>query len=415
MILFVYIDSIILCILFSAFFSASEMSYSSVSRVRIEHASDEGNRRSRTALYILDHFDDALSAILVGNNLVNIAASSLGTLAVLATLGEGFAWVPTLIITIAVIIFGETIPKIAARKNASRFANRFAPVLRILMVVLKPVTFVVVKAVGLITKPLKGETADGSGEAARELRTIIDMAEDEEVIDEEASDLISAAIDFYAIPASQVMTARVDLLAIDIDDDPEEILKTVEHSPHSRIPVYEDSIDNVIGILSVNHFLKKQIDENITDIRPLLMEPCYVYRTMKLPACLKALREKRQHLGVVTDEYGGTLGVISMEDVLEELVGDIWDETDVIEEDVTQKETGAYELDGDMPISDFLDLMKWPEEKFDFESHTVGGWCIEKLGVFPEEGRTFSFEDAQITVLDVDERRVTRILAEKQK
>ncbi len=413
MIVYLYIAAIILCIVCSAFFSASEMSYSSVSRVRLEHAADEGSRRSRKALRILDHFDDALSTILVGNNLVNIAASSLGTLAVLATLGEGYTWVPTLIITVAVIIFGETIPKISARKNAARCANRFAPLISILMILLKPVTFLVVKAVSLLTKPLKGEETEGTEEAARELRTIIDMAEDEEVIDEDASDLISAAIDFYDIPASRVMTARVDLLTIDIDDDPEEILKIVEHSPHSRIPVYEDSIDSIIGILSVNHFLKSQIDGPVTDIRPLLMEPCYIYRTMKLPACLKTLREKRQHLAIVTDEYGGTLGVISMEDVLEELVGDIWDETDVIEEDVTEKDPGSYELDGDMPIADFLDLMKWPEDSFDFDSHTVGGWCIEKLGVFPEEGSSFYYEGIRITVLDVDERRVTRILVER--
>ncbi len=412
-IIYLYIAAIILCVMGSAFFSASEMSLSSANRIRLEHSADEGSAPAKTALFILDHFDDALSAILVGNNLVNIAASSLGTIVVILTAGGRYTWVSTLVITLAVIIFGETIPKILSKKNATRYSLAFSRPVRFLMTILKPVTIPVVWAVGKITSPMKGDEEPDSEAAALELHSIIEMAENEDVLDEDASDLVSAAIDFQDISAAEVMTARVDILAVNADDDWEEILDVIEHSPYSRLPVYEDTIDNCIGVLPVNRVLKLLIDHDTVDIRTVLLEPCYVYRTIKLPEVLKVFRASRQHLAIVTDEYGGTLGVVSMEDVLEQLVGDIWDETDIVEADVTESAPGAYELDGDMPVSEFLDLMKWKESSFHFDSHTVGGWCIEKLGAFPEEGSTFTYDDIRVTVLDADERRVRRILVEK--
>jgi CBS domain containing-hemolysin-like protein len=205
------------------------------------------------------------------------------------------------------------------------------------------------------------------------------------------------------------MTARVDLLAIDIDDDWDEILNTVISSTYSRIPVYEDSIDNVIGILSLNHFLKQVIDTNPFDIREILMQPCYVYKTMKLPAVLSTLRDSQQHLAIITDEYGGTLGVVTLEDVMEQLVGEIWDETDVIENDLTEIDEDTFIIDGDTPISTFLDLMEWDEDFFDFESETIGGWCIEMMDEFPEEGSSFRYDNAEVTVLESDERRVMKV------
>ena len=235
--IFLYIAAVVLCIAFSAFFSASEMSFSSANRIRLEHAEEEGSNAAKTAVYILDHFDNALSTILVGNNLVNIAASSLGTIVVLLTLGDSRAWVSTLIITAAVIVFGETIPKIVAKKNATRCTISFAPVVRTLMTLLRPVTLLVVGAVDLLTSRLRGETETDSDAAVEELHTIIDMAESEDILDEDASELVSAAIDFQDVSAAEVMTARVDILAIDVDDDWEEILQIIEHSPFSRIPV----------------------------------------------------------------------------------------------------------------------------------------------------------------------------------
>ena len=252
-------------------------------------------------------------------------------------------------------------------------------------------------------------TKEDNEAAAMELHSIIDIAESEDVLDEDASDLVSAAIDFQDISASEVMTARVDIIAIDIDDPWEEILRTIDSSPYSRIPVYEDSIDHVIGILSLNRFLKAMIDKDKVEIRSLLLPTCYVYKTMKLPAVLSSLRNAQQHIAVVTDEYGGTLGVVSMEDVLEQLVGDIWDETDTVEKDVVKQGDGKYELDGDTPIYEFLELMGWKEDDFDFDSETVGGWCIEYNNGFPNVNSTFKYRDIEVTIMEVSKRRVRRV------
>ena len=410
---YVYIAGIILCVACSAFFSASEMSFSSCSKVRLEHRRDNGDKKAGIAVKIRDNFDDALSTILVGNNLVNIAASSMGSLAVMAILSDQYTWVSTLVITVAVIIFGETIPKITAKKNATRYARLFARPLRVLMVLLKPVTFIVVGLVNLITRLLPDLSIDDSDEALKELHTMVDMAENEDVLDEDASELVSAAIDFSEISASEVMTARVDIAAIDIDDPWEEILQMIETSPFSRIPVYEDSIDHVIGILSLNRVLKAMIDRDKVEIRKMLMPTCYVYKTMKLPAVLSSLRNSQQHLAVVTDEYGGTLGVVSMEDVLEQLVGEIWDETDTVERDVVDQGDGLYELDGDMTISEFLELLHWRESEFDFDSETVGGWCIEINNGFPNVNTTFEYNDIKVRITEISERRVRRVLVQR--
>ncbi len=409
----IYIIAIAVCILFSGFFSASEMSYSSCNRVRLENARDAGDARARVAVSITEKYDDALSAILIGNNLVNIAASSLGSVAVIMVFrNEDYAWLSTVIITVLVIIFGETVPKIAAKKNANRYSLLNAYVVRFLMYLLKPVTFIIVGLVNLLTRGLKGEDEDDEDDdaAVEELQSIIDTAEDESVLDEDRSELVKAAIDFSDISAYEVMTARVDMTAIDADDDWEEILEDIDASTYSRLPVYEDSVDNIIGVLYLNHFLKAMVDNERVDIKSLLMPPCYVYKTMKLPAVLTELRRAQQHLAIVTDEYGGTLGVVSMEDVLEQIVGDIWDETDTVEPDIIEQAEGVWELDGDMSVSDFLELMSWDEDSFDFESETVGGWTIEMFEGFPQTGDQFEYANITVTVLETDGRRVSKVL-----
>ena len=413
--LYIYIAGIIVCVMCSAFFSASEMSFSACNKVRLEHESDNGDKKAGIAFKIAEKFDDAISTILVGNNLVNIAASSLGSIAVMMVLSEQYAWVSTAIITVLVIIFGETIPKISAKKNATRFAAKFAYPIRALMIILKPVTFIVVTLVNLITNMLPDVEEEDSDAALEELHTMIDIAEDEDVIDEDASELVSAAIDFADIMASEVMTARVDIIAIDIDDPWEEILRTIDASPYSRIPVYEDSVDHVIGILSLNRFLKAMIDQEKVEIRSLLLPTCYVYKTMRLPAVLSSLRNAQQHIAVVTDEYGGTLGVVSMEDVLEELVGDLWDETDTVEKEIVKKGDGRYDLDGDTPIYEFIELMRWKEDDFDFDSETVGGWCIAYNNGFPNVNSKFTFRDVEVTILEVSKRRVRRVQVQVKK
>ena len=404
----IYLAAILVCVFFSNFFSSSEMAYSACNRVRLENASDDGSKRAAAAVKIVERFDDTLSTILIGNNLVNIAASSLGSLAVMELLGDGYAWVSTVVITTLVIIFGETMPKIA-----NRIALRHAYFIRILSVLFKPLIMLVVGLIRLICLPLKGERTDASDDdAVEELSSIIETAEDESVLDEDRSELVQAAIDFSDVMASEVMTARVDMLALDIEDDWDELLKTIDESPYSRLPVYEDGVDNIIGVLYLNHFLKALAGDEKPDIRSLLMPVCYVYKTMKLPAVLSELRRAKQHLAVVVDEYGGTLGVLSMEDVLEQLVGEIWDETDEVEEEIVERPDGRFELDGDMVISDFIELMELNEEDFDFESDTVGGWTIEMFGSFPKVGDSFEYENFTVTVLQMDGLRVEKILVQ---
>ncbi|MBQ1324475.1 MAG: HlyC/CorC family transporter [Solobacterium sp.] len=409
----VIIAAIAACIVCSAFFSASEMSYSSCNKVRLENAMEDGDKAAARAVKITDRYDDALSAILVGNNLVNIAASSLGSVLVILLAAEQYAWASTAIITLLVIVFGETIPKIAASKNATVYAMKYSGIIRVLMIVLKPVTWLVVSLVNLLTSALKGEENDDEEAAVEELHSIIETAEDEEIIDQDSSELVSAAIDFADISVSEVMTARIDITAIDIDDDRDEIWDIIENSPYTRIPVYDESIDHVIGILSLNRYLKAVIDDPDVNMNSMMMEPCFLYKTIKLPDALEQLRKAQQHLAIVTDEYGGTLGVVTMEDILEQLVGDIWDETDVVEEGILEKKENEYEVYGDTPVFEFLELLGWNEDQFDFESETVGGWCIEMLEGFPEAGSSFRYRNIEVTILETAERRVIKALIRK--
>ncbi|MBQ1576622.1 MAG: HlyC/CorC family transporter [Oscillospiraceae bacterium] len=403
---------ILVCLALSAFCSSAEMSYSSCNVVRLENLRDDGSARAAVAVKITEKFDDALSAILIGNNLANIAASSLASVLVILLLGsDQYAWAATVILTLLVIIFGETIPKITAKKAANTLALRYAYAVRGMTVVLKPLIWLVVGLTHLLTGGKAPEEEIDGEEAVEELQSIIETAEDEEVLDEDQSELLQAAIDFSEISAMEVMTARVDVYAIDIEDDWDEIVAAVESSPFSRLPVYEGSVDNIIGVLYLNHFLKALTEKGErTEIRKLLMQPCYVYKTMKLPAVLNLLRKAKQHLAVVTDEYGGTLGVVSMEDVLEQIVGDIWDDTDVIEQEVVERAEGEYELDGDMNIYDFLELVGISEESFEAESATLGGWTVEQFGGFPQVGDSFRYENFTVTVLAMDARRVEKLL-----
>lgn len=410
--LYACIIGLVLCVIGSNYFSATEMAYSSCNRLRLENARDDGSKRAALAVKIIDRFDDSLSAILIGNNLVNIAASSIGSVLVILTVGsDEYTWVSTVIVTLLIIVFGESMPKIVAKKNANKKAIKNAYFIRALTIVLMPLIRLSVGIVKLLTLGLKGEDTDLDGdEAAQELASIIETAEDEAVLDEDRSELVQAAIGFGDVMAYEVMTARVDVVALDIDDDLNEQLAVIDSAPFSRIPVYEDSIDNIIGVLYLNHFLKALTEDKSPDIRSLLMPPCYVYKTVKMPAVLGELRRAKQHLAVVTDEYGGTLGVVSMEDVLEQLVGEIWDDTDTVEEEIVELHDGQYELDGDMSISDFLELVGIPERDFEAESETVGGWTIEMFGAFPEENAGFEYENISVKVLRMDGLRVEKLL-----
>lgn len=415
--------TLVVCLVLSAFFSASEMSLSAANRVRLENAAEDGDRGARTALKLLDRYDRALGAILIGNNLVNVAASSAGSVLALAAAAssgasEGLCTAAaTAVVTLAVIIFGETIPKLLAKKNATRLSPVLAGPVWFLSVILLPVVWCAVKLTELIARLLPAPVVDedeAQEAAVEELQSIIETAEDEAVLDEDRSELLQAALDFGDVSASEVMTARVDMTAIDIDDDWDEILSTVNEAPYSRLPVYEGDTDNIIGVLHLNALYRAMLDGTPVDLRPLLTEPCWIYKTVKLPSVLEELRRRKTHLAIVTDEYGGTAGVITMEDVLEALVGDIWDETDEVEPEVVETSEGIWELDGDMAIGDFLELTGLDEADFDFDSETVGGWVMELNEGFAAPGDELRYKDLRLTVLEADGKRVEKVRVTKE-
>ena len=410
-----YIAGFIALLVMSFLFSAAETAYTEANRLRIESAAEEGRRSAAAALRLLDRFDATINAILLGNSLANISAVAVAVSAsVRLTEGYDWIWLAALGSFLVILFCGEILPRTLAIKNANRIALSLAGIMRALTLVLRPFAWALGGAAKLLTAGLKGEAEPEGDEAAvEELQNIIETAEDESVLTEGRSELLRSALEFSEVSASEAMTARVDVDAIDIDDDWEDILEAVENSKHSRLPVYEDSIDNVIGFLYLNHFLKALTDDPRPDIRSLLMEPLYVYKTIKLPQVLAELRHAKKHLAIVTDEYGGTLGVISLEDVLEQIVGEIWDETDEVETEVVEKAEGEYELDGDMTISDFLELVGIDEDDWEFERDTVGGWTIEMLGRFPEPGDSVEYQGVTVTVLAMDKQRVDRVLVKK--
>lgn len=402
---------IILCIILSGVFSAAEMAISSANMIRLHNEAEDGNKKAKRAIKLNENYDDTLSAILLSNNLVNIAASALSTVYIILLTGsDKLNWLITVIVTVLIIIFGETIPKILSKKYANSMAKSVAAFIQLLIYIFKPINVIVVGITSLLTKKLSEDGGENhEEEAVEELQAIIETAEDEGVIDAEQSEIVAAAIDFSEVTASDAMTARVDVEAINIDDSISKIRRQIISCSRSRMPVYEGSIDNVIGIIHLNALLKAMAKENKPDIRKLMLEPCFVYKTAKLPHVLEILKETHMHLAIVTDEYSGTCGVITMEDVLEEIVGDIWDETDEIEEEVIE-EDGQFTIDGDMLIDDFLELIGIDVDDFPYESQTAGGWCIEYMDDFPKEGDSFEYENWKFTIAEAGVRRVEKVV-----
>ncbi|HIQ87963.1 MAG TPA: HlyC/CorC family transporter [Candidatus Scatomorpha gallistercoris] len=410
-----YIVAFLLLLALSALFSASESAFSECNRLRIESAAESGKRSAATALKLLDRFDSTIDAILLGNSLANILAVSIACVACVETYGSTrWMWLYAVGALVLIVLFGEALPRLIAGKNANSLTLSLAKPVRVLTIIVTPFSWTLGRLAKLLTLPMRGEEQPEGDEAAvEELQSIIDTAEDESVLTEGRSELLKSALEFSELSASEAMTARVDVDAIDIDDDWDDIIAEIEGSTHSRLPVYEDSIDNIIGFLYLNHFLKALTDDPHPDIRAMLMEPLYVYKTIKLPQVLAELRHAKKHLAIVTDEYGGTLGVISLEDVLEQIVGEIWDETDEVETEVVEKAEGEYELDGDMTISDFLELVGLDEDDFECESDTVGGWAIEMFGRFPEPGESFDYDGLTVTILAMDKQRVDKVLVHR--
>lgn len=421
---------IAVCVILSAFFSGSEITFNAANKLRLKKAAESGETTGRLAWYISEHFTSALSAILIGNNLANIAASSAATLVVAELLRQRFStmsddsldtWtavIATAGMTLIVLIFGEILPKVVGRQHADRLVKLIAFPIRVLTILLYPLVFLVMLLIKLLQKLWGKDASEEPTVNAEELSTIIDTVEEEGVIDEDKSELLQSTLEFPDTTVEEILTPRIDLVTVDVNDDPAVIADTVMSSRYTRIPVYEDSIDNVIGILVLNRYYKALadaheagIDETTLDLRSLLLTPQFVYKTMKLPAALNLMRESKMHLCIVTDEYGGTMGIVTMEDILEELVGDIWDEEDEIVQMISKTGENIYEVNGDMNVDDFFSEIDFDAEAHDFtcEYSTVGGWSVEMLNDAPKVGDSFTYENLCIIVTEMDDMRVTRL------
>ena len=408
---------IALLILVSAFFSGTEIAFASANPARLKSKRQQKDSLSLSiAVKIVDDYDNMLGAVLIGNNLANIAASSIATLIVMDLLGEGYAWVATLVMTVLVLIFGEIIPKVLAKQFSEQFCAAVAIPIYALSLILKPITLVMTGLIGLLSKLWESSIADPDAVSEDDFENIIDIVEDEGVLDEEQCDLLQNALDFDTVLAYEVITPRVDMDALDIRDPYETNIRKIEDSIYSRMPVYEDTPDNIIGILHLNHFYKEFVKGERVNIRSLLLPVTYVHKTMPLPDVLEKMKETKSHMVVVLDEYGGTMGILTMEDVLEQLVGEIWDESDEIEREFVCIDDTHFEADGDMRIYDFFDEFDIDideDEDFEADSATVGGWTITMLDGEVNEGDSFTFENLRITVKKAEEHRVERIEVEK--
>lgn len=402
---------IILLVMCSAFFSSTETAYSSVSKVRLKNYADNGNKKAKKAYYISEHYDKALSTILVGNNIVNIAASSLGTLLFVSFLGDASGTlVSTVVLTVVVLIFGEVMPKNIAKENSESFCMSSATVLLVLMFIFTPVTYLLLQINKLVKKIADKSNKKEPTVTEDELKYIVESIEEEGVLEEQESELVQSALEFDEKTAYEILTPRVDMVAIDIDDDPDKIKKIILEERYSRIPVFKNNIDNIVGVIHTRDYLEIMLEEKNPDISKLIQPAYYIYRSKKLSSILADFKHKRLHIAVVTDDYGGTLGIVTMEDLLEQLVGDIWDEDEEVLNKFKKLDENKYELNGDMNIKDMLELIDKDIKYIDTDSKSVGGWVIEQIGDIPKEGEIFCYKDLKITVSEVEDKRVNSVI-----
>ena len=406
---------IVVCILLSAMFSGAEIAFMQLNPTKLKHEAEEkGNRLAKLALNFRERFDSGLIAILIGNNLVNIGSSSIAAALAIALMGgkESGAWIATAVMTVLIITFGEILPKIFASERAEGWAKFVVLPITGLWLLLFPLIWLLERLLKLLSGIWKDNEVDDAV-TEDDMETILDTVEDEGVVDEDTADLLQSAFDFDEVLAYEVITPRVDLVAIDLDDPREQQMKIAFASPFTRIPVYRGTPDHMVGILHLNHFYKALVEDPDVPIKKLLMPIVYVHKTMPLPDVLDTMRRKKSHMVVVTDEYGGTMGVLTMEDVLEQLVGEIWDETDMVEEEFIEVGENRYEVDGDMRLSDFLDEFDKEEEDLDDDNATVGGWAVEQLGGYPKLYDSFVYEDLTVTVTKKERMRILRLLVEQ--
>lgn len=398
----------------SAFFSSSEMAITSANRRRLKKVAEKGSLADRVAFDIYEHYDQALSTILIWNNMVNNAASSLMTVIALAIFAANATFFSTVIMTILILMFGEILPKIIAKNDANRFLKQVALPIRCFMLLSAPLVALSVSIVKLLTKLLHRSVSPEVSVTEEELVSLIETIEDEGVIDEDHSDLLQSAIEFADLIAKEILTPRVDMITIDIDDELDDIMAELKDCPYSRIPVYQDTIDNIIGILYINEFLSSIISSQKTDLHQMLAEPFFINETMKLPDILMALRRKHMHLAIVLDEYGGTLGMVTMEDILEQIVGEIWDETDEIVDDIIPLSDDTFEVSGETNIDEFCDYFDLDDQELNSEYVTIGGFVSELLEDLPELNDEVEVQQLLIRVIELDDIRASKLLVIKK-
>ena len=391
---------ILLCIIMSGYFSATETAFSSLNRIRIKNMADKGNKRAALVLKLSEDYDRLLSTILIGNNIVNIACASLSTLLFVRLLGEDAgASVSTAVTTVIVLVFGEVSPKSIAKESPEKFSMFSAPILNFMAVLLTPLNFLFKQWKKVLSSFLHSSASNGITE--EELITIVEEARQDGGIDEQEGDLLRNALEFNELKAADILTPRIDVVGVNVCAGAEEIASVFTETGYSRLPVYQDSIDNIVGILYHKDFYNKiyGTGKGIKDvIRPAL----FITRHKKISQ-LQELQASNHHIAVVIDEFGGTVGIVTLEDILEELVGEIWDEHDEIIRSVEKLSDDEFLVLGNANVDKLLELLGYDEET---EAVTVNGWIMNELQKLPEKGDSFRFHEWQVTVMEMEERRV---------
>lgn len=399
-----YIIAMVACVICSAFFSATETAFSSYNRTRIKTLAEKGSKRASLVLKLSENYDKLLSTILIGNNIVNIAVASLGTVMFVKIYGDIGATISTVVITVVVLIFGEISPKSIAKDFPEKFAMFSAPIIRFLIWILLPVNFLFTMWKKFLSLFFKNKGDDKMSQ--EELLMLVDEVQEEGSIDDSEGNLLRNAIEFSDLRAEEILTHRVDIESLSVDSSKEEIADMFATSKFSRLLVYKDDIDNIVGVLHIKDFYTK---DGITDksVEEIMTTPIFIHKTEKASSLLKRLQTEKSHIAVVLDEFGGTLGIVTMEDILEELVGEIWDEHDDVLEDFKQVGEGEYLVNCDMSMDDFCNFF---DVKTDSDSSTLNGWIAEKLDKVPEKDDNFLFENLDITVTETDAHRVMSAL-----
>ena len=394
----------------AAFFAVTETSMASASRSRIKASAERGDFRAKKTLYVLDNFDLAISTMLICTNIVHIAAASIVTLAVTRKWGVSAVSISTIITTIVVFFAGEMLPKSVAKKYSDTLALSCAPVLCFFMKLFAPLSKLLTWIGQAAAKLTPGDSQISVTED--ELYDIIEDMTEEGSLDEDQGDLISSALQFGDVTVESVLTPRVDIVAININSSHAELLSLIKSTNHSRLPVYEGSIDNIIGVLQIRKYIKAylRLGENL-DIKPMLDEVLFIHQSTNIDELLPILSRRKLNIAVVTDNYGGTLGIVTVEDILEELVGEIWDEDDVIEEPMVEIGDGVYEVGADETVSDVFDRLGYedPENDEELVNTLMGEWAYEKFDTIPKPGDSFRYHQVLVTVKDMNHNRIMKL------